>query len=102
MSGACSSSSFLLWCLSSGSSGVAGGSVSVKEIFMRPIKIEVPQARLDAIHTRGKEYEWHEMPRADGLDGTWAYGANLDFLRELCVYWGDQYDWRKWEAELNR
>ncbi len=42
------------------------------------------------------------MPRGDGLEGTWAYGANLDFLRELCVYWGDQYDWRKWEAELNR
>jgi pimeloyl-ACP methyl ester carboxylesterase len=69
---------------------------------MRPFKIEVPQARLDAIHARVKGYEWHEMPRGDGLDGTWAYGANLDFLRELCVYWGDKYDWRKWEAELNR
>jgi microsomal epoxide hydrolase len=42
------------------------------------------------------------MPRGDGLEGTWAYGANLDFMRALCVYWSDQYNWRKWEAELNR
>ncbi|MGA9794128.1 MAG: epoxide hydrolase family protein [Rhizomicrobium sp.] len=73
---------------------------------MRPITIEVPQARLDAIRARIKEYEWHEMPRGaqgdQSLDGTWAYGANLDFLRALCVYWADEYDWRKWEAELNR
>jgi pimeloyl-ACP methyl ester carboxylesterase len=68
----------------------------------QPFKIAVPQATLDGIAARVKAYEWHEMPRGEGLDGTWAYGANLDFMKTLCAYWVDGYDWRKWEAELNR
>lgn len=68
----------------------------------RPFRIDVPQERLDAIRTRIEAYEWHEMPRGDGLDGTWAYGANLDYMKKLCAYWTSGYDWRKWEAALNR
>jgi pimeloyl-ACP methyl ester carboxylesterase len=67
----------------------------------RPFRIEIPQARLDAILAKVRAYEWHEMPRGPGLEGSWAYGANLDFMRELCAYWVEQYDWRKWEAALN-
>src|SRR5215472_5972559 len=69
---------------------------------MTPFKIEVPQAKLDHIRARVKSYEWHEMPRGEGLDGTWAYGANLDYMKKLCAYWVNTYDWRKWETELNR
>jgi len=69
---------------------------------MTPFKIEVPQAKLDHIRARVKSYEWHEMPRGEGLDGTWAYGANLDYMKKLCAYWVNTYDWRRWEAELNR
>jgi pimeloyl-ACP methyl ester carboxylesterase len=68
----------------------------------KPFKIEIPQSTLDAIKEKVRGYEWHEMPRGPGLEGSWAYGANLDFMRELCTYWVDRYDWRKWEAELNR
>src|SRR3984885_14462879 len=68
---------------------------------MTPFKIDVPQKTLDAIRARVRDYDWHEMPRGDGLDGSWAYGANLDFMRALCAYWVDGYDWRKAEAELN-
>ena len=68
---------------------------------MKPFKIEVPQATLDGIRARVAAYAWHEMPRGEGLDGSWAYGANLDFMRELCAYWTGGYDWRKAEAALN-
>ena len=67
-----------------------------------PFKIAVPQARLDSIAAKVRAYEWHEMPVGQGLDGTWAYGANLEFMQSLCAYWIDGYDWRKWEAALNR
>jgi microsomal epoxide hydrolase len=67
----------------------------------RPFRVEVPQAALDAILAKVRSYEWHEMPRGPGLDGSWAYGANLDFMRELCAYWVEQYDWRRWEQALN-
>ena len=69
---------------------------------MTPFKIDIPQATLDAIRAKVRAYEWHEMPRGAGLEDSWAYGANLDFMKALCAYWADGYDWRKWEAELNR
>ena len=68
----------------------------------RAFRIDVPQAVLDRITARVRDYDWHEMPRGEGLDGTWAYGANLEFMRDLCSYWVDQYEWRKAEAALNR
>ena len=68
----------------------------------QPFKIDVPKNTLDAIRARVRAYEWHEMPRGDGLEGTWAYGANLDYMKALCAHWADGYDWRRWEAELNR
>ncbi|MDH5411735.1 MAG: epoxide hydrolase, partial [Alphaproteobacteria bacterium] len=30
------------------------------------------------------------------------YGANLDYMKELCAYWVDGFDWRKQEAAINR
>ncbi len=68
---------------------------------MTPFKINIPQATLDAIRAKVRAYEWHEMPRGAGLEGSWAYGANLDFMKALCAYWVDGYDWRKWETALN-
>jgi len=64
----------------------------------QPFTIAVPQARLDRIRARVAEYEWHEMPE----NGGWEFGTNLDYLRELCAYWLNTYDWRRWERELNR
>src|SRR5258706_3935849 len=68
----------------------------------RPFEIAVPQDTIEKIRARVRDFEWHEMPRGDGLDGTWAYGANIEYMRSLCSYWVEQYDWRKWEAALNR
>ena len=35
-------------------------------------------------------------------DGGWAYGANLEYMKELCAYWLDEFDWRVQEAAINR
>lgn len=64
----------------------------------QPFTIDVPQARLEHIHTRIAEYEWHEAPE----NGGWEFGADLEYMQELCAYWLNAYDWRKWERELNR
>ncbi len=68
---------------------------------MKTFTIDVPQKTLDAIAAKVRAYEWHEMPRDEGVDGSWAYGANLDFVKRLCAYWLDGYDWRTWEKALN-
>jgi microsomal epoxide hydrolase len=35
-------------------------------------------------------------------DGGWAYGTNLDYMKEFCAYWVDEFEWRKQEAAINR
>ncbi len=63
-----------------------------------PFRISVPEAVLDHIRRRVAEFPWHEMPE----DGGWGYGTNMDYLKELCAYWVDGFDWRAQEARLNR
>ena len=35
-------------------------------------------------------------------DGGWAYGTPLGYMKELCAYWINEFDWRKQEAAINR
>ena len=63
-----------------------------------PFRHQVPDAVLDDILVRVAAYPWHEMPD----DGGWDYGTNMDYLKELCAYWVDGFDWRAQEARLNR
>lgn len=65
----------------------------------RPFRVEIPQATINAI---AKKVQWYEMPEAPGAEDSWAYGASLAFMKGLCRYWLEDYDWRRWEAELNR
>ncbi len=66
--------------------------------IIRPFRIEVPCETLDRIYTRVGEYPWHEMPDECG----WAYGTNLDYMKDLCAYWLDEFDWRQHERAINR
>lgn len=65
---------------------------------VRPFRLDVPGKTLTRIRARVEEFPWHEMPD----DGGWAYGTNLDYMKELCAYWLDEFDWRKHEAGINR
>ena len=63
----------------------------------KPFRIEVSDDILERIRARVAGYVWHEMPD----DGGWAYGANLDYMKELCAYWLEEFDWRAQEKLLN-
>ena len=65
---------------------------------IRPFHIAVPDETLDRIRAKVAGYAWHEMP----ADGGWAYGTNLDYMKALCAYWLEDFDWRVQEAALNR
>jgi len=65
---------------------------------IQPFRIDIPDETLHRIRDRVAEYPWHEMPD----DGGWAYGTNLDYMKELCAYWLEEFDWRKQEAAINR
>ncbi len=64
---------------------------------MDPFRIDVPETELDDLRERLKAARWPERETVDD----WSQGVPLDYLRELCAYWADGYDWRRAEARLN-
>ena len=61
-------------------------------------RIEVPDAVLSDLKSRLRNTRW---PEAELVDD-WSQGAPLKWIRDVCSYWAEQYDWRKREAALNR
>ena len=64
----------------------------------QPFKIKIPDSIISQILKKVADYNWHEMPSDEG----WSYGTNLNYMKELCTYWCDQYDWRQHENQLNK
>lgn len=67
---------------------------------MQPFTVSAPQAKLDAIRARVANYPWFPAPEDEGE--AWSRGVNTAYLKELCGYWLNAFDWRAQEAELNR
>jgi len=65
---------------------------------IRPFRIAVPDAALDDLRARLRNTRW---PEAEPVDD-WSQGAPLAWIREVCEYWAERYDWRAREARLNR
>ena len=63
-----------------------------------PFKAHVPDAVLDDLRRRLLEARWPDQLPGAG----WEYGADIGKVRELAEYWRTQYDFRAFEARLNR
>jgi pimeloyl-ACP methyl ester carboxylesterase len=60
-------------------------------------RIEVTDAELGDLRDRLGRVRWAERETVDD----WSQGVPLVYLRELCDYWANAYDWRPTEARLN-
>ncbi|MGE0046753.1 MAG: epoxide hydrolase family protein, partial [Hyphomonadaceae bacterium] len=67
---------------------------------MQEFRVAIPQEKLDFIAARVRAFPWFPAPSDEG--DQWARGVNTAYLKELCAYWLDRYDWRAAEATLNR
>jgi microsomal epoxide hydrolase len=65
----------------------------------RPFHVAWTDGEVQAVLDRVKAYPWPPIPYVP--DG-WAYGCDGAFLKDLCAYWLDGYDWRGAVATLNR
>ena len=63
-----------------------------------PFQIQIDQAALDDLHDR---LAHTRFPDAEPVDD-WRQGIPLEYMRALCDYWRNEYDWRATEARLNR
>ena len=66
--------------------------------MIKPFKVEISDKFLKNIYSKVKNYPWHEMPD----DGGWAYGTNLNYMKEISKYWIEKFDWRKTEEKINK
>ena len=66
---------------------------------VRPFQVAVPGDVLDDLQARLARVRWpDEIP---GAEGSWEYGTDLTYLRELVAYWRDGYNWRAQEKAIN-
>jgi microsomal epoxide hydrolase len=63
-----------------------------------PFKIEIPQSTINKIMERVRAFEWPDAPEGGG----WAYGTDLETMKEVVEYWLHGYDWYREQEALNR
>ncbi len=55
-----------------------------------PFSLPYSDAAVENLRTRLARTRW-----PDEIPGSaWEYGVNLDFMRQLCAYWKDHFDWK--------
>jgi hypothetical protein len=58
--------------------------------------IDVPEAQLVDLRERLRRTRW-----TDAVVDGWDQGADVRYVRELCMSWAEEFDWRAQEARLN-
>jgi pimeloyl-ACP methyl ester carboxylesterase len=62
-----------------------------------PFRVEVLESELADLRDRLRRTRW---PEAETVDD-WSQGVPLAYLKDLCGYWAEAYDWRATEARIN-
>jgi pimeloyl-ACP methyl ester carboxylesterase len=65
---------------------------------VRPFRLAVPDEVLVDLRERLARTRW---PDAETVQD-WSQGAPLAWIRDMCTYWQNDYDWRAREERLNR
>jgi hypothetical protein len=62
-----------------------------------PFRIETAEAELADLRARLRNTRWPERETVSD----WSQGVPLGYLRELCRYWAEEYDWPARQRRLN-
>jgi microsomal epoxide hydrolase len=62
-----------------------------------PFRVQVTDDQIADLRGRLARTRWPEAIEGSG----WNHGADVDYLRTLCSYWAEDYDWRGFEARFN-
>ena len=64
---------------------------------IEPFQVDISKGIIDNVLKKVVAFPWELMADDDG----WKYGTNLAYMRELCRYWVEEFDWRVQEQKLN-
>jgi pimeloyl-ACP methyl ester carboxylesterase len=62
-----------------------------------PFRVDIDPAQIDDLRRRLRTTRWPEPETVDD----WSQGVPLAYVRELCRYWAEEYDWWRCQAALN-
>src|SRR5438876_4277533 len=62
-----------------------------------PFRIDMPETELDDLRDRLRRTRWPDRETV----ADWSQGIPLAYLKDLCRYWAEEYDWRVTEKRLN-
>jgi pimeloyl-ACP methyl ester carboxylesterase len=65
---------------------------------MKAFEVHVSDEEVADLKARLAATRW---PREEPENAGWDYGANMAYVKELCAYWQNSFDWRAVEAEIN-
>ena len=60
--------------------------------------VNFTEKEISPIYQKIKDYPWNSIPDLEG----WEHGTNKIYLKELCDYWINEFDWQKHEVEINK
>ena len=60
--------------------------------------INFTEKEISPIYQKIKDYPWNSIPDLEG----WEHGTNKTYLKELCDYWINEFDWQKHQVEINK
>lgn len=63
-----------------------------------PFNVSIEEKNLEDLRDRIGRTRWPEQETCSG----WDQGVPLDYAQELAHYWLKEYDWRRWENQLNQ
>jgi len=63
-----------------------------------PFTVEIPESELEDLRFRLEKTRWPEAETS----GDWNQGIPLHYTKELAHYWQHEYDWRRFESNINR
>jgi pimeloyl-ACP methyl ester carboxylesterase len=69
----------------------------MSEPDIKPYRLAVPDQAIADLRERLRRTRWPD----DYVDHDWDFGTDQTYLKALCAYWADGYDWRSREATIN-
>jgi pimeloyl-ACP methyl ester carboxylesterase len=64
----------------------------------RPFEVDVSDDTVEDLRNRLASTHWPDDSPTDG----WEYGTDPTYLRRLCKYWREEFDWAAFERRFNR
>lgn len=65
---------------------------------MKPFTVNISEDVLNDLKNRIQNTRWPGEPEGSG----WHFGTSEKYLKELTDYWLNEYDWKKYEEQLNQ